>query len=132
MKCADDIDLEQPLPDVVCDLVELGERNEFRRAGAIDEDVDPAELGGDGRDHLADGGVIGDVSLNCERLHAEQRDFAGGLFGFGFRAGIDNRDVTAETAEGERGSPADAGSTAGDDGGFVFEEHGGDPMDGGR
>lgn len=68
---ADDVDLKQPLPHIAHDPFQINERDEFRRARAIDQHVQPAEPGNGRRDELPRDSVVGDVRLKRHGTSAQ-------------------------------------------------------------
>ena len=75
---ADDIDPVDPLPELDCEPLELGEGDELGDGGVRDEHADRPEPALHLPHHLGDGLGLGDVGLDGERAAAGGLDLGAG------------------------------------------------------
>ena len=89
-------------------------------AGVVDEDVDAAEIAGDALGHGGDGGLVGDVGGDGDRLGAASRQL--GDRGVRLRlVAADDRDRGAGFGQSAGHAEPDAAIAAGDDGDLAAE-----------
>src|SRR5438128_1780779 len=72
------VDVEDPIPDLRGDRLEVVEGSEVRRASGVDEHVEPAQLALAGGHHRAHGFVVDHVTAMEERTSAERLHIADG------------------------------------------------------
>ncbi len=73
---------EDAFPIVFLHVLELIVRDESRRAGVIDQNIQAAELAHGGVDYLAASGIVGHVGFDGQTAYAQGRDVGGRLLGF--------------------------------------------------
>lgn len=68
VKRALDVHAENVVPDFLGEPVQIGMRDEMRGAGAVDQDVEPAEPAKRRGDHRLDRGLVRDVGAMADGL----------------------------------------------------------------
>ena len=105
---------ERPGPGFV--IAVIVDRHAHGNAGIVDDDIEPAEMGGDVVDDRRDIVAAGDVEPPGFCNFAARRDFGG--YGFGAVGGkIGDRDLGALGGEHARGGAAHAARSTGDENG---------------
>jgi hypothetical protein len=92
-----------------------------RNAGVRDDDVQLAEFGDGRRNHRLDGGVVRDISLQCDRAPPHCAHFCRRRFGRVTITTIVDRDVRAFARELEHDAAPDATTAAGHERCFARE-----------
>ena len=113
-----EIQVERALQQIVGDVEEFRARQ--RGAGRIEQKIDAAEAVDGEVHHVVDGGALGDVDSERQRLAADLVDLLGGLFD-AFFVDVGAHHIGALAGENQRGRPSDAAGGAGDDDGLAVE-----------
>src|SRR6185436_7469890 len=117
------VGVEDAVPDLHGQLVELGERDADVPGRVVDEHVEPAQLAGRARYGSVDRGGVGLVDLDRARPAAEALDEPRGLHRSVAVADVTDRDVTPDARQRLAGGAAEIAGAASDQRDFRLEVH---------
>jgi hypothetical protein len=123
VKCPDHVDGVKSLPIFVGHGVQIGGRHKARRAGVVDQDVNPPESFGGRFNHSATGGVVRDVGLDGERISSQRLDVGDRAQGVIPRLGVVHKHRATLTRQFQCRGAADPSAAARHNRDFAFEVH---------
>jgi hypothetical protein len=103
-----EVHIQDLVPDLVGQPLQVGVRDEMGHAGVIDQHVESVEFLRRPFDHGADGGIVGDVGGVDQSLRAAAPDAVGGFLGLGLGFRVIHRDGESPLGEPPGHGPADS------------------------